>query len=166
MSVFSKSFRLFFARGSSLRAAVCALVFAASIPVACDGLLTQQLKVIDIYVDEIHVRAELAQTPETRQRGLMYRSKLGLDEGMLFVFPRPRMQSFWMKNTLIPLDIAYFDSQGFLINIHTMEPDGGKKTYPSSEPALYALEMNKGWFKKHGLRKYARLKLPGDIKGL
>ncbi len=142
------------------------LAFLVALPVACDQLRTQHLKVADLHLDGIHVRAELAVTPEDRQRGLMYRAALDENEGMLFVFPAPRIQSFWMKNTIIALDVAYFDEQGFLINYHTMEPDDGKQTYRSAEPALYALEMSKGWFKKHGLRKYSQLRLPGEIKGL
>lgn len=140
--------------------------FVVALPAACDTLRTQHLKKIDIEVDGVAVKAELAATPEARQRGLMYRTSMGENEGMLFVFPRSKIQSFWMKNTLIPLDVGFFDEQGFLVNIHTMEPDDGKRSYRSAEPAIYALEMNKGWYKKHGMRKYSQLRLPEGIKGL
>lgn len=134
--------------------------------VACDSLRTQHLKQEIIKVGGQAVRAEIAATPEERERGLMYRTSLGENEGMLFIFPEARFQAFWMKNTLVPLDIGYFDDQGFLIEVHQMRPDDGTARYPSSEPALYALEMNTGWFEKHGLRKYARLELPRPMKGL
>jgi len=98
----------------------------------------------------------------------MYRAKLGANEGMLFVFKRAQPLSFWMKNTLIPLDLAYFDENGILLNVLQMDPEPGVpdhklKAYPSSAPALYALEMNKGWFKKRGIRKKARLVLSRKV---
>jgi len=96
----------------------------------------------------------------------MYRGKLGPDEGMLFVFPDTAVRSFWMKNTFIPLDVGYFDADGYLIEYHSMEPDNDRKTYTSSEPALYALEMRRGWFKEKGLKKYAKMTLPEVITGI
>lgn len=140
----------------------------------CDALRTQQFtrqKTITLHVDKFPVTAEVVATPEQRERGLMFRTSLGENEGMLFVFPKPETQAFWMKNTLIPLDLAYFDANGFLTDIHTMEvesktPDNQLKTYPSSEPVPYALEVNKGWFRKRNIRLYAKLKLPYSIKGL
>ncbi|MCE9596626.1 MAG: DUF192 domain-containing protein [Spirochaetia bacterium] len=133
---------------------------------ACDSLRTQHLKTQNIRVGEFTISAEIAASPSERERGLMYRTSLGDDEGMLFVFPEATMQAFWMKNTLIPLDVAYFDDQGFLIEIVTMQPDGGVRTYPSSEPTLYALEMKAGWFAKRAVRKYTKLILPQPIRGL
>lgn len=133
---------------------------------ACDSLRTQHLRQEIIKVGGVSVRAEIAATPADRERGLMYRSSLPQNEGMLFIFPEAKFQAFWMKNTLIPLDIGYFDDQGFLIEVVQMKPDDGTARYPSSEPALYALEMNAGWFEKHGLKKYARLELPRPIQGL
>ncbi len=133
---------------------------------ACDSLRTQHLQTEIIQVGEYKIRAEIAATPKDRERGLMYRSSLGEDEGMLFVFPRASQQAFWMKNTLIPLDVGFFDEQGFLIEVFTMMPDDGARTYPSSEPALYALEMKAGWFAKRGLRKYTRLVSPRTLQGM
>ncbi|MBL8021445.1 MAG: DUF192 domain-containing protein [Leptospirales bacterium] len=133
---------------------------------ACDSLRTQHLKRQNIRVGEFTISAEIAASPSERERGLMYRTSLGDDEGMLFVFPEATMQAFWMKNTLIPLDVAYFDDQGYLIEVVTMQPDGGARTYPSSEPTLYALEMKAGWFAKRAIRKYTRLTLPQPIRGM
>lgn len=133
---------------------------------ACDSLRTQHLRQEVIKVGGVSIRAEIAATPPDRERGLMYRTSMPENEGMLFVFPEAKFQAFWMKNTLIPLDIGFFDDQGFLIEVLHMKPDDGTARYPSSEPALYALEMNAGWFEKHGLRKYARLELARTIQGL
>ncbi len=131
----------------------------------------KKLKTMNITVGGKTVVAEIAATPQHRTRGLMFRAKMGADEGMLFVFPRPQVQGFWMKNTLIPLDIGYFNEDGLLIKVLTMYPQPGVpdhqlKTYGSGGPALYALEMNKGWFKKNRIIKYMRLKLPRPVKGL
>ena len=142
------------------------IFFVAIFPFAlsCDTLGGRKLKSVTITVDGHAVTAEIARTAEERQRGLMYRSSLGPEEGMLFVFDQDQNLSFWMKNTYIPLDIGYFDSQGFLIEVFTMKPDDGKRTYLSSEPALYALEMNEGWFEKKGIKKYAKLELPESVR--
>ena len=146
-------------------------VFLA-ILLSCNALRTQRLKQIEVKLGPHTLLVEVAVTQRERNRGLMFRTSLGENEGMLFVFPRPaRTLSFWMKNTLIPLDVGYFDDQGFLIEVVPMAPEPGKadddlKTYPSSEPAVYALEMEQGWFKKKGIRKYERLILPYAINGI
>lgn len=144
------------------------LLFVFIIPLAlgCDTLGGRKLKTVTIKVDGHPVLAEIARNDEQRQRGLMYRSSLGAEEGMLFVFSDASNLSFWMKNTYIPLDLGYFDAQGFLIEVITMQPDDGKKTYQASEPAMYALEMNAGWFEKKGIKKYAKLELPELITGM
>ncbi len=144
-----------------------ALAFLAAASLAgCDRLHTERLRKLQLKVGGNPVLAEIAATPDDRQRGLMYRSSLGAEEGMLFAFAAPEVQVFWMKNTLIPLDVGFFDADLFLITVRTMEPDDGASTHSSNEPALYALEMNKGWFAKKGLRKYAKLELPETILGL
>lgn len=134
----------------------------------CAPLGTQRLPYEQILVGAVTARVQVAATPQIRERGLMYRTHLDADAGMLFVYPSARRLTFWMKNTLLPLDIGYFDDQGFLIEVHRMIPQPGVsdeklKTYVSSEPALSALEMNAKWFERHNLRRYARLKLPRDI---
>lgn len=133
---------------------------------SCDSLYTDGLKTSKIRINDVPVTVELAVRPEDRRQGLMYRAHLKPDHGMLFVFEKPAIQSFWMKNTLIPLDVGFFDAQGFLIESFTMEVDQGKRTYTSSEPARYALEVNAGWFRKHGLRKFARIHLPSHLRDL
>ncbi len=102
------------------------------------------------------VVAEVADTPETRERGLMYRFSLAPDEGMLFVFPAPAPQAFWMRHTYVPLSIAYLDAAGRILNIEDMAPrtDDG---HLSKGEALYALEMKQGWFARHGIAAGAKV---------
>lgn len=139
------------------------LLFLALFLFQCEGQVMGDGPLVPIQIGDSNLQVEVAATPQKRQRGLMYRSALPDNEGMLFVFPETQALSFWMKNTLIPLDIGFFDEQGFLIEYKTMQPDNGKKIHTSSEPAKYALEMNQGWFKKHGIKKYDRLSLPQTI---
>jgi uncharacterized protein len=99
---------------------------------------------------------EIADTDTKRARGLMYRTSLEPESGMLFVFGTELPLAFWMKNTLIPLSIAYFDKSRRIVDIQEMVPAVAGElypaTYPSKLPAMYALEMPKGWFKKNGIK--------------
>ena len=97
------------------------------------------------------VIAEVAATPDERSTGLMHRFSLRPDSGMLFVFESPEPLSFWMKNTFIPLSIAFIDGDGKILNIEDMAPQT-EATHWSRGPALYALEMRKGWFAERGIR--------------
>ena len=101
---------------------------------------------------------ELADSPFKRSLGLMYRKKLEPDVGMLFVFPNSEQRSFWMKDTHIPLSIAYIDEKGIITNIENMDPldvTGVK----SSKPCKYALEVNQGWFEKNGISAGDKIKI-------
>lgn len=115
------------------------------------------------------VVAEIADTDPAREHGLMNRTKMGENEGMLFVFDQDEMLGFWMKNTLIPLAIGYFDAKMNLIEVHEMVPapigDMFPKSYPSSKPARYALEMNKGWFTRQKIKSGAKLVRPRPSPG-
>ena len=107
---------------------------------------------------------EIAETPAQHERGLMFRNKLGENDGMLFIFDGEQTRFFWMKNTLIDLSIGYFDASGSLIDIQEMKsgkgiPDAALASYPSSKPAKYALEMNKGWFSKNKIKLGTKLKI-------
>jgi len=105
------------------------------------------------------VIAEVASTPEERETGLMNRFSLQADHGMLFVFERSEPLSFWMKNTYIPLSIAFVDAAGRIVNIEDMAPQT-ETIHWSGAPSLYALEVRKGWFRDRGIK-------PGDrIEGL
>ena len=104
---------------------------------------------ITIRVDGIPVRVEIADSPEERRQGLMFRETLSADEGMLFVFEREQLLSFWMKDTPIPLSIAFVSRDGEIVAIQDMEPLDERTFHQSPRPALYALEMNRGWFGRH-----------------
>lgn len=98
------------------------------------------------------LKVELADSWELRAQGLMFRTELCEDCGMLFQFDRSRIVSMWMKNTLIPLDVAYFERSGKIVDIKQMQPLD-LSSVPSSAPVFYALEMNQGWFAKNGVKE-------------
>jgi hypothetical protein len=101
---------------------------------------------------EVQVRVEIADDPWEDAKGLMYRTALGENRGMLFVYPDERPLSYWMRNTFIPLSIAYIDSEGRITDILDMKPlDDKLPHYVSSEPVQYALEVNQGFFDKSGV---------------
>lgn len=102
---------------------------------------------------KVSVRVEIADDNQERARGLMHREHLDTDAGMLFVFDQPQQLSFWMKNTLIPLDILYFDVEGNLVSSVTMTPCAADpcRGYSSGGAARYALEVNEGFVKAHGI---------------
>ena len=110
----------------------------------------QSLPITIIRVGPHPGAAEVAATPDQRTIGLMYRFSLPADHGMLFVFPQPQPLSFWMRNTYIPLSIAYIDVEGRILNVVEMAPRSDA-THPSRGEALYALEMRKGWFADKGV---------------
>ena len=91
------------------------------------------------------VKVELARTPAEREQGLMYRENLPPGRGMLFIFQDSQYRSFWMRNTYIPLDIAYLDESLRIVDIQAMEPQS-EEGHPSARPAMFALEVPQGWF--------------------
>lgn len=115
------------------------------------------------YINEKEIYIELAITPEERKKGLMNRKYLKENHGMLFIFPKEDYLHFWMKDTYIPLDIGFFDEDGFLIEIQKLEALS-ETIHTSSKPAKYALEMNQNWFEKNQIRPYAKLKLTNEIE--
>jgi uncharacterized membrane protein (UPF0127 family) len=106
------------------------------------------------------IRAEIARAPGEMARGLMYRRSLGKGCGMLFAYETPRIQSFWMKNTRIPLDIAFLDDGGRILQIEEMRPYDELSRTVSREPARYAIEMNRGWFAENGVTVGDRIEIP------
>lgn len=117
------------------------------------------LPTIQLTVGSQKVLVEVASTMEQRATGLMNRFSLRTDHGMVFVFERAEPLAFWMKNTFIPLSIAFLDTSGLILNIEDMAPQT-EETHWSRGPAQYALEMRKGWFREHGIA-------PGDrVSGL
>ncbi|MFN3298090.1 DUF192 domain-containing protein [Caldimonas sp.] len=102
------------------------------------------------------ISAEVARTPEQRAIGLMHRKEMAPHEGMLFVFETPAVQCFWMKNTLIPLSIAFLADDGRIVNIADMQPQT-LDSHCSDEPVRLALEMNQGWFARRGIKPGMRI---------
>jgi uncharacterized membrane protein (UPF0127 family) len=96
------------------------------------------------------VRAEVADTPQLRERGLMHRTELGEHEGMLFVYSSEAPRAFWMRDTYIPLDIAFLDAGQVVVDLQAMEPET-EVLHESRVPAMFALEVNQGWFQRHGV---------------
>jgi uncharacterized membrane protein (UPF0127 family) len=127
-----------------LRALAIAGFLVASITAAAD------LPTTILTVGNHKVTAEVVVTPEQRAVGLMNRFSLKPDHGMLFVFERSEPLGFWMKNTFIPLSIAFIAADGRIVNIEDMKPQT-EDTHWSKGPALYALEMRKGWFAEKGI---------------
>lgn len=113
----------------------------------------ESIPTLPLKVKDVEITAWIADTDYVRTEGLMFVTKEQMpdDHGMLFVFPDVQYLSFWMKNTIIPLDIAFMRSDGTIVTIHTMTPLD-ENTYRSSEPAQYALEMHAGWFDRHGIK--------------
>jgi uncharacterized protein len=105
------------------------------------------------------IDAQVAATNEQRMTGLMHRKEMPQHEGMLFVFDYPSQQCFWMKNTLLPLSVAFVADDGTIVNIDEMQPQT-LDSHCSDKPVRYVLEMNKGWFSKKGIKAGARLSGP------
>lgn len=97
------------------------------------------------------IEAEVAANQDDRMQGLMQRSRLGAGQGMLFVFPMQQRHCMWMKNTLLPLSVAFLDEEGRIINIRDMQPQT-EDNHCADAPARYALEMNQGWFATRGIK--------------
>lgn len=96
------------------------------------------------------IRAEVAETPESRDRGLMGRRSLPANHGMLFVFPEAHRHCMWMRDTHIPLSVAFLDDTGTIVNIEDMKPDTDD-FHCAARPVRYALEMDRGWFASKGI---------------
>jgi uncharacterized membrane protein (UPF0127 family) len=121
----------------------CALACAPDVPGA-------ELPVETLVVGNVRITAEVAATREDRSRGLMHRESLPEDHGMLFIYPEEAPLAFWMRNTSLPLSIAFADGGGRIFRIADMEPHS-EAPVPSGRPARYALEMNRGWFGRRGV---------------
>ncbi|PWU05819.1 MAG: hypothetical protein C5B47_08465 [Verrucomicrobia bacterium] len=106
----------------------------------------------ELRLGKVVIKVPVASTPQQRAIGLMHRATLGHNEGMLFVFDFPQQVAFWMKNTLVPLSVAYINSTGTILEIYDMEPLNEESVPSTSTAVLYALEMPKGWFEQNGMK--------------
>jgi len=102
------------------------------------------------------IQAEVAIRDDERAQGLMFRKNMGINEGMVFRFGSPNKVCMWMKNTLIPLSVAFIDEEGSIINIEDMQPET-LEAHCSEKPARYALEMNRGWFKNKHIKPSSKV---------
>jgi uncharacterized membrane protein (UPF0127 family) len=112
---------------------------------------SQSLLKIPLYIKNKEIRVEVAKTPEERANGLMGRKHLGEDEGMLFIFETEDYHGFWMKDTRIPLSIAFIDKEGRIVRMTDMKPLTLESHSPP-KPILYALEMERGWFPANDIK--------------
>ena len=130
---------------------LCLLVFLAAASAAAQTLPVTQLSA------GMHlIRAEVAADMSSRSQGLMHRKSLAPNAGMLFVFDDAAPHCMWMKNTYIPLSVAFIDAQGVIINIADMTPHS-EQSHCATRPAVYALEMTQGWFAQRGIKPGAKL---------
>jgi uncharacterized membrane protein (UPF0127 family) len=116
----------------------------------------QTLPVVQLSAGMHLIRAEVAADMASRSRGLMFRKSLAQNAGMVFVFDEASQHCMWMKNTLIPLSVAFLDDNGTIINIENMAPQT-EDTHCAARPARYALEMDRGWFAARGVKPGAKL---------
>jgi uncharacterized membrane protein (UPF0127 family) len=154
---------IFRTRISRARGLIVVCVFLWGGLTACRGNADerpQRLSAVDLVIERdggspVGISAEIARTGDERQKGLMYRTALADGTGMLFVFERDQILGFWMKNTLIPLSIAYIAWNGRIVEIYDMQAHN-EQTVSSSRSVRYALETPQGWFSRAGIR-------PGDF---
>ena len=125
-----------------------------------------ELPVATISIKGHTLGVELATTPKARVCGLSNRLKLLENHGMLFIYPTLGPRTFWMKDTHIPLSIAFFDDSGRILSIHHMTPRQIDERYRSLQPVRYALEVNQDWFAEHGIGvgDIVEMKLPVVIE--
>jgi uncharacterized protein len=126
------------------------LFSAVILQLAASAVLAAELPTVTLTIGSQKLVAELATKPDQREVGLMNRFSLKPDHGMLFVFERPQPLAFWMRNTYIPLSIAFIAADGRILNIEDMQPQTDDAHW-SKGAALYALEMKKGWFAERGV---------------
>jgi len=132
----------------------CLALLAVAVGARADPLLTYPLKVRNQVL-----RVEVANSEDARRTGLMFRKQLGESTGMLFVYETEGPWAMWMRNTYVPLSVAFIDRSGRIINIEDMQPLSDD-THQSATAAKYALEVNQGWFRQRGIK-------PGDrVQGL
>jgi hypothetical protein len=121
----------------------------------------QPVPVVELTAGFYRIRAEVVAEGEARARGLMHRKSLAQNAGMLFIFDDPGIHCMWMKNTLIPLSVAFVDDRGAIVNIEDMEPHS-LESHCAARPVKYALEVNRGWFAAKGIGPGSRV---GGIPG-
>ena len=116
-----------------------------------------------IFVNETPIKVEIADNKTARSRGLMHRETLATDAGMLFIFDEPDYLRFWMKDTPLDLDIGFFDENRHLFQIEQMKAFDDATIHTAHAPAVFVLEVNRGWFAKNRIRPGALLRLTDEV---
>jgi uncharacterized protein len=142
-----------------LSTTVLLVIFVLSILNGTINACPLELPTATVSINGQGLIVELDATPHSRRCGLSRRTTLDGNYGMLFIYPRSEPRSFWMKDTSIPLSIAFLDESGNIINIENKPPGQTGKRYHSRLPASYALEVNQGWFSLHGIKAGDRVQL-------
>jgi hypothetical protein len=122
------------------------------------------LRTATIRIGSVTAEVELAFTPQEQAQGLMYRTHMHEDHGMLFVYRKPEFLAFWMENTRIPLSIAFIKPDGTIDVIRDMEPLNTTPRYRSKHQCQFALEANQGWFSRHGVQVGDRVEMPPEVR--
>lgn len=133
------------------KALTAALLMATTLSAAAQDAAQPKLPTTTLTAGMHLIHAELAQTTEQQMTGMMFRTAMGANEGMLFVNGDAGVRCFWMRNTLIPLSIAFIADDGSIVNIAEMQARS-EQSHCSAKPVRFALEMNQGWFSKRGLK--------------
>lgn len=165
---YSTDFLSRLARPICLRQTLCGLAFLALLAVGAGCGQTQpppadvfgqaypqqaqpRLSTVTLWVDNQRVTAEIARAPMEITTGMMFRTNMPANDGMIFVFDTAERRSFWMKNTLLPLSLAYIDPEGVVREIHDLQPLNTNSVSSDSRLIQYVLEMNQGWFRTNGV---------------
>ena len=141
---------------AALLTSLCGVTFT---PVLAQQAPQPRLPTVQLQAGMHNIVAEVARTPEQHQTGMMMRTEMATHEGMLFAFDDVSPRCFWMKNTLLPLSIAFIEDDGTVVNIAEMKPRS-EASHCSEKPVRYVLEMNQGWFSKRAIKAGFRLKGP------
>ncbi len=115
-----------------------------------------QMALIELSAGFHRIEAEVAADQPNRMQGLMMRRSMPVNHGMLFVFPQAERHCMWMRNTFLPLSVAFLDEQGRILNIENMQPQT-ENNHCAAAPARFALEMNRGWFADKGIKPGQRI---------
>lgn len=142
-----------------LMTSVCVVTLALLLAGCGSSQDSAQLRTVTMKIGRETFTLEVAETEAARETGLMNRKSMPADRGMLFVFEHRQFLRFWMRNTLIPLDILYVDADGKVMNIRQMKPLD-ETTIPSTDPVLYAIELNQGAAARAGVKEGDVLQLP------
>jgi uncharacterized membrane protein (UPF0127 family) len=138
------------------RPVVLLALFASLVASAFAQQAQTDLQRVKLSVGMYQIDAQVAQTAQQREIGLMFRKEMPQTEGMIFVFDQPATQCFWMRNTLLPLTAAFVADDGRIVNLADMKPQTDD-SHCSEEPVRFVLEMNQGWFARKNIKKGAKL---------